>query len=207
MPCTGSDAGGVDPLLRAVEAVLTDSLCIAHWQPGAGAAGTSPSRLAAMRHLPPGSATGDPSNAQNASVNDPPPPALPAGPDAFASRADRVLLSPAAMAALCNLARAWRLTQAEAIALAGVSAPTWRRIQIGNWRETLSQEQLLRISVMVDVYLGLHLLFGDAMADRWVRLRNAGPLFAHMSPVGVMVVRGMAGLLEVRRYVDEMRWH
>jgi hypothetical protein len=26
--------------------------------------------------------------------------------------------------------------------MAGVSAPTWRRIQIGNWRETLSQDQL-----------------------------------------------------------------
>jgi hypothetical protein len=138
-------------------------------------------------------------------VNDQPPPALPAEPDAFASHADRVLLSPAAMAALRNLARAWRLTQAEAIALAGVSAPTWRRIQIGNWRETLSQDQLLRISAMVDVYRGLHLLFGDRMADRWVRLRNAGPLFGGLSPIGAMAVRGTEGVLEVRRYVDEMR--
>jgi hypothetical protein len=109
------------------------------------------------------------------------------------------------MAALCNLARAWRLTQAEVIALAGVSAPTWRRIQIGNWRETLSQDQLLRISAMVDVYRGLRLLFGDAMADRWVRLRNAGPLFGGLSPIGAMAVRGTEGVLEVRRYVDEMR--
>ena len=137
-------------------------------------------------------------------MNDPPPPALPAGPDAFASPADRVLLSPAAMAALCNLARAWRLTQAEAIALAGVSAPTWRRIQIGNWRETLSQDQLLRISTMVDVYRDLHRLFGEAMADRWVRLRNADPLFGGLSPIGAMAVRGTAGVLEVRRYVEEI---
>ena len=109
------------------------------------------------------------------------------------------------MAALRNLARAWRLTQAEAIALAGVSAPTWRRIQIGNWRETLSQDQLLRISAMVDVYRGLLLLFGDGMADRWVRLRNAGSLFGGLSPIGAMAVRGTEGVLEVRRYVDEMR--
>ena len=142
---------------------------------------------------------------QDTSVNDPPPPALPAELDAFATDADRILLSPAAMATLCNLVRAWRLTQAEAIAMAGVSAPTWRRIQVGNWRETLSQDQLLRISTMVDVYRDLHRLFGEAMADRWVRLRNAGPLFAHMSPVGVMVVRGTEGVLAVRRYVDEMR--
>jgi hypothetical protein len=109
------------------------------------------------------------------------------------------------MAALRNLARAWRLTQAEAIALAGVSAPTWRRIQIGNWRETLSQDQLLRISAMVDVYRGLHLLFGDAMADRRPRLRNGAPLFAHMTPIGAMAIRGTAGIIEVRRYVEEMR--
>jgi hypothetical protein len=58
---------------------------------------------------------------------------------------------------------------------------------------------------MLGVYRGLHLLFDDVMADRWPRLRNGGPLFAHMTPIGAMAVRGTAGIIEVRRYVEEMR--
>ena len=138
-------------------------------------------------------------------MNDPPPPARPAEPDAFASHTGRVLLTPTTMAALRTLARAWRLTRAEGAALISVSESTWARFQAGIWHGTLSRDQLLRISAMIDVYRGLHLLFGDGMADRWVRVRNAGPLFGGLSPIGAMVVRGAEGMLEVRRYVDEMR--
>jgi hypothetical protein len=57
---------------------------------------------------------------------------------------------------------------------------------------------------MVGVYRGLHWLFGDAMADRWPRLRNGGPLFANRTPIGAMAIRGTAGIIEVRRYVEEI---
>ena len=138
-------------------------------------------------------------------MNDPPSPALPAEPDAFASHPSRVLLTPTTMAALRTLARAWRLTRAEGAALISVSESTWARFQAGIWHGTLSRDQLLRISAMIDMYRALHLLFSDGMADRWVRVRNGAPLFAHMTPIGVMAVRGTEGVLEVRRYVDEMR--
>ena len=138
-------------------------------------------------------------------MDDPSPPALPAGPDAFAAHAGRVTLTPTTMTALRTLARAWRLTRAEGAALIGVSESTWARFQAGIWHGTLSRDQLLRISAMIDMYRGLHLLFGDGRADRWVRLRNAGPLFGGLSPIGAMAVRGTEGVLAVRRYVDEMR--
>jgi hypothetical protein len=136
-------------------------------------------------------------------MDDPPPPALPAEPDTFTSHAGRVTLTPTTMTALRTLARAWRLTRAEGAALISVSESTWARFQAGIWHGTLSRDQLLRISVMIDMYRGLHLLFSDDMADRWPRLRN--PLFAHMTPIGAMAVRGTEGVLEVRRYVDEMQ--
>jgi hypothetical protein len=136
-------------------------------------------------------------------VDDPPPPALPAEPDA--SHASRVLLTPTTMAALRTLARAWRLTRAEGAVLIGVSASTWGRFQAGTWHGTLSRDQLLRISAMIDIYRGLRLLFGDGMADRWVRLRHTGSLFGGLTPIGAMAVRGTKGVLEVRRYVDELQ--
>jgi hypothetical protein len=138
-------------------------------------------------------------------VNDPPPPARPTRPDAVATDAGRVTLTPTTMTALRVLARAWRLTRAEGAALIGVSASTWGRFQAGTWSGKLSQDQLLRVSMMIDMYRGLHLLFDGAMADRWPRRRNGGPPFAHMTPIGLMTVRGTAGIIEVRRYVEEMR--
>jgi hypothetical protein len=124
---------------------------------------------------------------------------------AFAGEADRERLTPAALAALRSLARAWKLSGQEAAALLGTSASTWDRIRAGQWSQSLSQDQLMRVSAMVGTYKGLHLLFADAMADRWVRLRNAGPLFANLTPVEAMLERGIPGMIDIRRYVDALR--
>ena len=131
----------------------------------------------------------------------------PAGvpPQTFAREADRERLTPAALAALLNLAAAWRLTGEEAAALLGVSPNTWDRIKAGAWKQTMTQDQLMRASAMIGIYKGLHLLFADGMADRWPRLRNAGPLFGNLSPVEAMIERGIPGMIEIRRHVDALR--
>jgi hypothetical protein len=114
-------------------------------------------------------------------------------------------LTSAALIALRNLARAWRLTGSEAAALVGVSETTWDRIKADTWKQTFSQDQMMRVSAMIGIFKGLHLLFADDMADRWVRLRNSGPLFANLTPVEAMVERGIPGMIEIRQYVDALR--
>ncbi len=117
-----------------------------------------------------------------------PPGALPPKPlQSFAGEADRARLTPAALEGLRSLAR------------------TWERIRAGSWGQTLSQDQLMRVSAMVGVFKGLHLLFADDMADRWVRLRNAGPLFVNRTPIEAMRDDGIPGMLDVRRHVDALR--
>jgi uncharacterized protein (DUF2384 family) len=131
-----------------------------------------------------------------------PPPAAPA---TFAAEADRARLTPAALVALRGLARAWHLTGAEAACLVGVSETTWDRIKAGTWKQVLSQDQMMRVSAMVGVFKGLHLLFADGMADRWPRLRNSGPLFANLTPIQAMLDRGIPGMIEIRQHVDSLR--
>jgi len=136
---------------------------------------------------------------------------LPAGPQrnpppqTFAREADRARLTPAALIALRSLARAWGLTGAEAAALIGVSPTTWDRIKAGTWKQTLSQDQMMRVSALIGTFKALHLLFADDMADRWVRLRNAGPLFGHATPIEAMLERGIPGMIEIRQHVDALR--
>ena len=82
------------------------------------------------------------------------------GPQTFADERDRARLSEVALKAFLALIKAWDLSNAEASALLGVSASTLDRMKRG-YRPTLSQDQLTRVSALVGVYKGLHLLFAD----------------------------------------------
>ena len=123
----------------------------------------------------------------------------------FAREEDRARLSPAALDAMARLAAAWRLTGEEAAALIGVSPSPWDRIRAGRWNQSLSQDQMTRISALAGIFKGLNLLFDEAMADRWPRLRNTGPLFGNLTPVEAMIEGGIPLMLDIRRYVDALR--
>lgn len=123
----------------------------------------------------------------------------------FSAEGDRARLSPTAVRAVKSVARHWRLKGDEAAALMGVSTSTWDRMSADPWDKSLSQDQLTRISAVVGVFKGLHLLFADGMADRWVRLRNRGPLFDNRTPIETMIEGGIPAMLDVRRHVDALR--
>lgn len=123
----------------------------------------------------------------------------------FVAEADRDRLSAVALKAFRRLVDAWGLTGQKAAALLGVSTSTWERLKADGRQRSLGQDQMTRISVLVGIYKGLHLLFADQMADRWPQLANSGPLFARLSPVEAMIDGGIPVMLEVRRYVDAVR--
>lgn len=131
-------------------------------------------------------------------------PALPERQD-FSAESDRVRLSKVALKAYKRLVEHWELTGQQAAALLDVSTSTWERLKQEGKDRSLSQDQLTRISAMVGIYKGLHLLFADDMADRWPKLDNKGPLFGRLSPIDSMLKGGIPQMLEVRRYVDAVR--
>lgn len=123
----------------------------------------------------------------------------------FADESDRRRLTPPALKALLRLTAAWHLTREQAAALVGVSPSTWDRIRQDRWRQSLTQDQFMRASALIGIYKALHLLFADALADRWPTLRNKGPLFENLTPVESMVEGGIPQMLEVRTHVDALR--
>ena len=123
----------------------------------------------------------------------------------FSRDADRARLSQVALKAYRRLVEQWGLTGQQAAALLDVSMSTWERLKLEGKDRTLSQDQMTRISALVGVYKGLHLLFADDMADRWPALENKGPLFARQSPIASMIQGGIPQMLDVRRYVDAVR--
>lgn len=123
----------------------------------------------------------------------------------FADAESRARLSGTAAKAFARLAAHWSLSNAEAAALLGVSQSTWERLKRGGRSEPLSQDQLTRVSALVGTFKALHLLFADAMADRWPQLPNKGPLFENRRPIDAMIDGGIPRMLDVRRYVDAAR--
>lgn len=130
---------------------------------------------------------------------------IPRFPQSFAAESDRERLSPTALRALKKVAEQWGIKGAEVAALLGVSSSTWDRMSAGTWEGALSQDQLTRISAIVGLFKGLHLLFADDMADRWVRLRNRGPLFENRTPIEAMTEGGIPTMIDIRRHVDALR--
>jgi uncharacterized protein (DUF2384 family) len=126
-------------------------------------------------------------------------------PQTFAAEGDRARLSPTAIKAMKRIAEHWHLRGTEAAVLLGLSASTWDRIMAGKWDQSLSQDQLTRVSAIVGVFKALHLLFVDDMADRWARLRNKGALFENRTPIEAMIEGGIPSMLDVRRHVDALR--
>ncbi len=126
------------------------------------------------------------------------------GRQTFASEKDRARLSEVAVKAFLNLARAWDLSNVEAAALIGVSPSSLDRMKRGA-RPTLNQDQMTRVSALIGIFKGLHLLFVDDMADAWLRRANSGPLFQRRTPIEAMIDGGIPAMLDVRRYVDAVR--
>ena len=126
-------------------------------------------------------------------------------PQNFSAESDRERLSPTAVRAVKGVAKQWGITGAEMASLLGVSTSTWDRMSAGSWEGALAQDQLTRISALVGLFKGLHLLFADDMADRWVRLRNRGTLFENRTPIEAMIEGGIPLMLDVRRHLDALR--
>src|ERR1700734_4294795 len=126
------------------------------------------------------------------------------GPQTFADERDRARLSAVALKAFLALLKAWDLSNAEASALLGVSASTLDRMKRG-YQPTLSQDQLTRVSALVGVYKGLHLLFADETADEWAPRPNRGLMFERETPTQAMIERDIPRMFGVRRSIYAVR--
>ena len=122
---------------------------------------------------------------------------------AYSTPFDEGQLQAVGLKAFGRVMETWRVRNADAAALLGVSGRTWSRAKTGE-DVRLTADNLDRISAVVGIYKGLHLYFSDALADRWVRLENEGPPFQGRTPLAYMT-GGVPNLLATRAYVDALR--
>ena len=115
-------------------------------------------------------------------------------------------LSGPATRSFFNLAGKWDLSVNQQRGLLGWPAPStyhkYKTGQVGG----LSYDTLTRISSLLGIYKALHILYPQAeLADQWIKLRNANPMFGGKSPLDLMIDGGIDGLFQVRRLLDGRR--
>ena len=126
--------------------------------------------------------------------------------DRRADPAVRRQLSGPAIRSFLNIAGKWQLTVDEQRALLGWPAhSTYHKYKSGQVA-TLSFDMLTRVSLVLGMFKALHILYADAsLADRWVKLPNANPIFSGKTPMAFMADGGLDALFRVRRLLDGRR--
>lgn len=123
-------------------------------------------------------------------------------PNASVARAvDRKNLTGPALRTFFRIAEAWNLQEQEQMRLLGLEGrstlQSWKRGAVA----TIPKDALERISYVLGIYKGLHILLPNT-ADQWVRKSNTAGIFGGRSALNRMTSGNVADLYVVRQYVD-----
>ena len=118
----------------------------------------------------------------------------------------REQLSASAIKAFLKIADKWELTELQARGLlGGIASSTFHTWKSEPKKQKLTQDTLLRISLLIGIYKAMHIYFGEEWADRWVTLGNRGSMFGGSAPIDYMIRQGQPGMVQVRRMLDAWR--
>ena len=118
---------------------------------------------------------------------------------------ERKRLSGAALRGFFNIMARWGVRDVDARALlGGVTNGPYYQLKREPGR-VLDVDRLTRVSLLIGVFKALHVLYSEALADRWVRTPNSNRLFGGAAPLDYMVRGGLPAMLTVRRLLDARR--
>ena len=122
------------------------------------------------------------------------------------SRPERERLSGSALKAFFNLIDRWRVRDEDARTLLGgiSNGPyyTWKKQPE---RVLADADVLTRISYLIGIFKALNILYGEKLADEWVRLANSNRIFGGRTPLEYMMRGGVPAMQVVRRLLDARR--
>jgi hypothetical protein len=114
-------------------------------------------------------------------------------------------LSPTAVKGFLKIAVLWELRDEDARQLlGGMSNGAYYELKKTGSR-TLDQDRLTRISLLTGIFKALNILYRKKLADRWVHLPNANPMFGGETALAYMIKGGMPAMVRVRQLLDARR--
>ena len=118
---------------------------------------------------------------------------------------ERARLSESAVKGFFNIANKWEIKDEDARELLGGLASSSFYELKKNPKKTLDIDRFTRISYLIGIYKALHILYGDNLADKWVKMPNQNRLFNGESPLEFMKSGGIVALQLVRSLLDARR--
>lgn len=110
--------------------------------------------------------------------------------------------SESAVLVYTRIAKHWGLDSREAASLLGVSTSNWIRMRSRPEDSHLSEQLLARFGDILRIYIALHIIFEDEIANAWMQAENGLPLFQGQSPVQAMITGGTRKIMDVRDHLD-----
>src|ERR1035437_7280602 len=130
-------------------------------------------------------------------------------------RAVQQKLSPVAVRAFFRLTSHWKLRDEDARGLiAGISNGRFYKLKRSASKsseakalpaKTLDQDKLTRISLLLGIFKALNILYGTKLADAWIQLPNANPIFGGQTRLAGTLKGGVPAMLRVRQLLDARR--
>ena len=126
-------------------------------------------------------------------------------PPDLTSREERARLSAPGLQAFFAIMGRWNVRDEDARALLGgvTNGPFYEMKRAPD--RVLDTDRLTRVSYLIGIFKALRILHSDALADGWVRLSNANPIFDGQTPLAYMIRGGLPAMQTVRRLLDARR--
>lgn len=124
----------------------------------------------------------------------------------FGKKSERERLSSSALKAFFSMATRWGIRDEDARALlGGVSNGVYYQWKKRPEGRVLDADQLLRLSYLIGIYKALNILYGEPLADEWLRLPNQNRIFAGETPLAYLIAGGIPAFDTLRRLLDARR--
>jgi hypothetical protein len=121
------------------------------------------------------------------------------------SKSERERLSRSALRGFFRIVERWKIRDEDARELLGGLSSSayydWKK----NPDRVLDVDRITRISYLTGIYKALHILYGDKLADEWVKLPNTNAMFAGRTPLAYMIAGGLLAIQSVRKLLDARR--
>ena len=117
---------------------------------------------------------------------------------------DREKITGGAIKAFFNIMTRWNISDEDARQLLRLQSSTYYKYK-KTPPKALDQDQLTRISYLTGIFKALNILHGEKLADKWIAMVNANPIFKGTTPLDYMIKGGTPAMDTVRRLLDARR--
>jgi hypothetical protein len=121
----------------------------------------------------------------------------------FRVESERLRLGPGGFRVFFNIAGQWKLSDEEALKLLALESGTpMEQLKFNPASQLFTTERMLRISYIIGIYQGLHICYGNDLANQWIKLRSRNRIFGGISPLEFMIRGGLDAMHRVRELID-----